>query len=48
MTYLVIKCGGSVLDNIHPSLYENIVKIQNQGIQPVVVHGGGPDNIKFT
>ena len=42
MTYLVIKCGGSVLDNIHPSLYENIVKIQNQGIQPVVVHGGGP------
>lgn len=42
MTYLVIKCGGSVLDEIHPSFYKNIVEIQKEGLQPIVVHGGGP------
>lgn len=42
MSYLVIKCGGSVLNNIHPSFYKNIVNLREQGIQPIIVHGGGP------
>ncbi|MGJ7911596.1 acetylglutamate kinase [Neobacillus sp. LXY-1] len=43
MNYLVIKCGGSVLDHLPRSFYEDIVKIQEIGEwTPVIVHGGGP------
>ncbi|TCP28721.1 N-acetylglutamate kinase [Scopulibacillus darangshiensis] len=43
MTYLVIKCGGSVLEKLPESFYENIIKLQESGqYQPVIVHGGGP------
>ncbi|MFE7062598.1 acetylglutamate kinase [Sutcliffiella sp. NPDC057660] len=43
MEYLVIKCGGSIMDKVPPSFYLDLVKIKEQkGIQPVIVHGGGP------
>ncbi len=43
MKYIVIKCGGSVLEKLPLSFFENIVKIHKTGdIQPVIVHGGGP------
>ncbi|MCF6409457.1 acetylglutamate kinase [Pseudalkalibacillus salsuginis] len=43
MTYLVIKCGGSVLEALPESFYENIVHLQKElGVKPVIVHGGGP------
>jgi acetylglutamate kinase len=43
MKYMVIKCGGSVLENLPSSFFENIVKLHKTGeIQPVIVHGGGP------
>lgn len=43
MNYLVIKCGGSVLDKLPASFYKNIVNIHKEGIyKPVIVHGGGP------
>lgn len=43
MKYLVIKCGGSVLDNLPDSFYENIVQLAQSGQwKPVIVHGGGP------
>lgn len=43
MKYMVIKCGGSVLENLPKSFYEDIVKMHrsNEWV-PVVVHGGGP------
>ncbi|MBU9714028.1 acetylglutamate kinase [Evansella tamaricis] len=43
MNYLVIKCGGSVLDNLPVSFYKDLVKLQESGgWKPVIVHGGGP------
>lgn len=43
MEYLVIKCGGSVMDKVPPSFYQDLVQIKEQkGVQPVLVHGGGP------
>ncbi|MBU9723028.1 MULTISPECIES: acetylglutamate kinase [Bacillaceae] len=43
MDYLVVKCGGSVLDNLPSSFYKNLVKLQQEGkCQPIIVHGGGP------
>ncbi|WP_164669428.1 acetylglutamate kinase [Virgibacillus doumboii] len=43
MSYLVIKCGGSVLQRLPDSFYHNIVTLtKNDHIQPVIVHGGGP------
>lgn len=44
MEYLVIKIGGSVMDKIPPSFYKDLVMMKVQhGIQPVLVHGGGPN-----
>ncbi|MFT8871800.1 MAG: acetylglutamate kinase [Sporolactobacillus sp.] len=41
--YLVIKCGGSVIEQLSASFFENIRRIQNEGRYfPVIVHGGGP------
>lgn len=43
MNYLVIKCGGSVLENLPKSFYQNIVSLQQAGEwMPILVHGGGP------
>ncbi|CAH2715642.1 Acetylglutamate kinase [Neobacillus rhizosphaerae] len=43
MKFLVIKCGGSVLENLPKSFYEDIVKMYKAGEwMPVIVHGGGP------
>ncbi|MED3623771.1 acetylglutamate kinase [Neobacillus thermocopriae] len=43
MKYLVIKCGGSVLENLPRSFYEDIVSLHQTGEwTPVIVHGGGP------
>ncbi|PWU69677.1 acetylglutamate kinase [Gracilibacillus dipsosauri] len=41
--YVVIKCGGSVLEKLPHSFYQNVVDLQKQGEwQPIIVHGGGP------
>ncbi|MDC3424457.1 acetylglutamate kinase [Aquibacillus sp. 3ASR75-11] len=43
MNYMIIKCGGSVLDALPLSFYENIVDLHKAGnIVPIIVHGGGP------
>lgn len=43
MNYLVIKCGGSVLENLPASFYKDLVNIHKGGkYKPVIVHGGGP------
>lgn len=40
---LVIKIGGSVLENLHPSFFRECGQLMEQGIHPVVIHGGGPE-----
>ncbi|WP_130859402.1 acetylglutamate kinase [Gracilibacillus phocaeensis] len=43
MNYVVIKCGGSVFEQLPPSFYQDIVTLKKQGdYQPIIVHGGGP------
>lgn len=43
MKYLVIKCGGSVLENLPDSFYEDVVSLHQLGEwTPIIVHGGGP------
>ncbi|CRK81774.1 acetylglutamate kinase [Neobacillus massiliamazoniensis] len=43
MKYIVIKCGGSVLDNLPRSFYEDIISLHQTGVwTPIIVHGGGP------
>lgn len=43
MSYLVIKCGGSVLEQLPAAFYKNIISIADDyQLKPVIVHGGGP------
>lgn len=39
---VVIKCGGSTLDQLPATFYEELVELQKEGVAPVIVHGGGP------
>lgn len=38
----VVKCGGSTLNALPSSFYEELVQLQKSGYAPVLVHGGGP------
>lgn len=38
----VMKCGGSTLAALPDSFFEDLKQLQASGIQPVIVHGGGP------
>ncbi|WP_209864338.1 acetylglutamate kinase [Paenibacillus shirakamiensis] len=38
----VMKCGGSTLNELPDSFFEDLIGLQKRGIQPVIVHGGGP------
>ncbi len=40
---LVIKIGGSVLENLDPSFFRECGQLMKQGYHPVVIHGGGPE-----
>ena len=43
MKYIVIKCGGSVLENLPKSFYEDVISLHQTGEwTPIIVHGGGP------
>lgn len=39
---VVIKCGGSTMDQLPDSFFQAIAKLQQEGKQIVIVHGGGP------
>ncbi|WP_373230871.1 acetylglutamate kinase [Cohnella sp.] len=38
----VMKCGGSTLAALPDAFFEELRGLQEQGVQPVIVHGGGP------
>lgn len=38
---IVVKLGGSVLGQLHPSFYKTCTTLIKQNIWPIVVHGGG-------
>lgn len=39
---VVIKCGGSTMDQLPEAFFEAIAKLQAEGRELVIVHGGGP------
>jgi acetylglutamate kinase len=43
MKIVVVKCGGSVLDEVTPAFFDSLKELQKQGDKLVFVHGGGPD-----
>jgi len=38
----VMKCGGSTLAALPDTFFEDLRELQKSGVQPVIVHGGGP------
>ncbi|MFK4472238.1 acetylglutamate kinase [Paenibacillus sp. RC73] len=38
----VMKCGGSTLAALPDSFFDDLARLQSEGLQPVIVHGGGP------
>lgn len=38
----VLKCGGSTLDQLPASFYQELIQLKKEGYDPVIVHGGGP------
>lgn len=43
MKYIVVKLGGSVMEQLPASFYKNIVELhQSKQWIPIIVHGGGP------
>lgn len=43
MKVIVIKCGGSIIDELSPSFFYSLCEMKRNGYLPVFVHGGGPD-----
>lgn len=39
---IVLKCGGSSIDDLSDDFFENISTMIQAGTKPVIVHGGGP------
>ncbi|WP_199426406.1 acetylglutamate kinase [Thermaerobacillus caldiproteolyticus] len=40
---IVIKCGGSILSELSPSFFTSLQALYSQGMNIVIVHGGGPE-----
>lgn len=39
---IVIKCGGSVLEELTDDFFNSLKELMESGYDPVIVHGGGP------
>lgn len=39
---VVIKLGGSVMHQLHPTFFTDCVEMMRKNISPVIIHGGGP------
>src|SRR5699024_2379717 len=39
---IVFKCGGSSVHDLSDDFFDNIKSLQQVGMKPVIVHGGGP------
>lgn len=42
METVVIKCGGSVLEDLNDNFFNSLKELIEDGFCPVIVHGGGP------
>ena len=39
---IVIKLGGSMLEGLNEQFFKNFKKLQSEGNEIIIVHGGGP------
>lgn len=39
---IVLKVGGSTIDELSDQFFANILTLQQSGTKPIIVHGGGP------
>ncbi len=39
---MVVKLGGSMLEGLNKEFFLNIAKLQQERIDLIIVHGGGP------
>lgn len=39
---IVLKCGGSTIDELSDRFFANILTLKKSGLKPIIVHGGGP------
>lgn len=40
---IVLKCGGSTVGALSDQFYHSIAALKEAGMQPIIVHGGGPE-----
>ncbi|TYR79536.1 acetylglutamate kinase [Priestia megaterium] len=40
---VVIKCGGSIINELTSVFFQNVQKLFKDGYKVIIVHGGGPD-----
>lgn len=40
---IVVKCGGSTLQALSDEFFKSLKELIDQGISPIIVHGGGPE-----
>lgn len=38
---IVLKCGGSTVDELTDHFFDNVISLKKSGLIPVIVHGGG-------
>ncbi|TKC18260.1 acetylglutamate kinase [Robertmurraya kyonggiensis] len=43
MKAILIKCGGSILDELSAEFFTSLHELKKQNHQVIIVHGGGPD-----
>ncbi|MDZ5470321.1 acetylglutamate kinase [Bacillus sp. 31A1R] len=43
MKKVLIKCGGSILDELSHDFFSSLHELKKSGYEVVIVHGGGPD-----
>lgn len=47
MKVIVLKCGGSVADELNDNFFDSIIELRKNGYGVALVHGGGPDITGF-
>ncbi|WP_102271841.1 acetylglutamate kinase [Cytobacillus massiliigabonensis] len=43
MKTVLLKCGGSVIDELSPAFFNSLKELEKEGYHFLFVHGGGPD-----
>lgn len=39
---VIVKCGGSTAEDLTPAFFDSLKTMKENGVHPIIVHGGGP------